>query len=124
MREQERPEIEFSDVWEWHDRLRELTPSRSQYWGLYKTKEEAEEWCVTDADINEDQFLAEGADVMIAWMTVMKSCGYSYEVAMQAVIDKLDVVIHRAERTNILVVENGQSWDKNYQRIKGLDREY
>lgn len=114
----------FEDAWERHDRLIEVTPKRSQYWSLHKSVEEALEWEVTDADINEDQFLAEGADVVISYMTTMKSCGYSYDVALEAIMDKLDLIINRAERTNILTIENGQSWDHNYKRIKGLDKEF
>jgi phosphoribosyl-ATP pyrophosphohydrolase len=112
------------EIWERHDHLMEITPKRSQYWGHAKAVEEAEEWAITDADINEDEFLSEGADLIIAWMTTMKSAGYSMDVALEAIQIKLEAVIDRAERTNIMTIENGSTWDNNYKRIKAFDIDY
>ena len=108
----------MKEIWEKHDRLMEITPKRSHYWGLHKTVEEAQEWEVTDWMFNEDQFLEEGADVVISYLTAMKSSGYSMEVALQAIVDKLDVIIDRADVANNLVEMNGRSWDENYQAVK------
>jgi hypothetical protein len=114
----------MKEIWEKHDKLIEITPKRSHYWGLDKAVEEAEEWRITDWEVNEDQFLEEGADLVIAYLTVMKSSGYSMEVAMQAIMNKLDVVIDRAERATVMEIENGLGWDRNYQKVKEIDRQY
>lgn len=106
------------EIWESHDYLVKETPERSYYWGLYKAKEEAIEWTCTDPDINEDQFLDEGADLIISYMTTMKSAGYSYEVACEAIMAKLNVVIDRAIDTTAETESNGKSWDENYLEVK------
>ena|SRR3990167_6616680 len=110
--------INFKDLWNHHDNIGIFTPKRSKYWGLHKTTEEAMEWEVTDSDVNEDQFLDEGSDVVISWMTTMKSAGYSYEVAMEALVSKLNVVIDRVIEADILVKNSTMTFDEAYLKIK------
>ena len=88
------------------------------YWGIEKTYEEAEEWRVTDPDINEDQFLDEGADIVIAWMGAMKSAGYSYEVAIEAIRLKMNIVIDRVIEADILTKNSDMGFDEAYQKVK------
>ena len=79
------------------------------------------EFEVTDptlTDEHREHFIEEGADLIIVWMGAMKEAGFSYEVSLQAVKKKLDVVIDRASVTNDLVEMTGRSWDENYQAVK------
>ena len=113
----------MKELWDYHDHIIQNTPKRSVYWGLQSTYEEADEWRVTDSDINEDQFLEEGADIIIAYMTTMKSAGYSYEVAMQAIYEKMNVVIDRVVEADILSRGGTMSFDTAYKSIKELEKD-
>ena len=88
-------DLSFRSLWQHHDHIVRNTPPRSTQLGVESTRREADGWCVTDPDINEDQFLEEGADVVISWMTTMKSAGYSCEVAIQSIYEKMNVVINK-----------------------------
>ena len=108
----------MKELWDYHDNIVTNTPKRSVYWGLHKTTEEAQEWEVTDPDINEDQFLDEGADIVISWMTAMKSAGYSYEVTIEAIRLKMNVVINRVLDADFLCRTKGMEFDEAYQKVK------
>ena|SRR3990167_9055264 len=114
--------MDFEELWEHHDNIGKYAPHRSVYWGLQKAREEADEWCFTDPTINEEQFLSEGADVVIAWMGAMKEAGFSYDVALESIRLKMNVVIDRVIEADILSRGGAMTFDTAYQNIKSLEK--
>ena len=54
-------------------------------------------------------------------MGAMKSAGYSYEVAIEAIRLKMNVVINRCIDANFLSKERAMTFDTAYQSIKSLE---
>ena len=106
------------ELWEKHDQLLEVTPHRSVYWGIYRTQAEAVEFTQTDPELTPQEFLDEGSDIIISVMTTFKSAGISYEVALQAIHNKLDEITDRATKATIEVPIFDSEWEEAYQRIK------
>ena len=97
--------------------VREEGIDRSTYWWLEKSNEEAQEWKVTDPDIDFEAFLMEGADVFISWVGTMRAAGVSWEMAWDAVKFKMDIIeqrLHYAKKA----AGNGRPFEENYERAK------
>ena len=115
--EQERPELTFQQIWQQHDEIGRKAP-RDMMWGLDQVKNEADEWHDEHPDPTSQEFLYEGADVILAWMTAMKGAGISMEVAMQAVWEKTNIVLDRLIRTEEIALKEGIEHDLAYDRVK------
>lgn len=115
--ETDRPELTFQRLWQHHDEIGRQAP-RDMMWGLDQVKNEADEWHAEHPDPTSQEFLYEGADVVLAWMTAMKGAGISMEVALQAVWEKTNVVIDRLIQTNEIVLKEGVEQDVAYERVK------
>jgi phosphoribosyl-ATP pyrophosphohydrolase len=113
----ERPTPSFDQIWQQHDELGKLAP-RTLEWGLNQVKNEAQELHDEHHDPTSQEFLYEGADVVLAWMTAMKAAGISMEVALQAIWEKTNIVYDRLVQTNEIVLREGVEQDVAYLRVK------
>ena len=111
----ERPSME--QIWAQHDEIGRERP-RDMMWGLNQVKNEADEWHDEHPDPTSQEFLYEGADVILAWMTAMKGAGISLEVAMQAVWEKTNIVLDRLIQTREIELREGIPHEVAYERIK------
>ena len=104
------------EIWDHHDNLLREVPDRPLRWSLDSIKAEAHELSEADHKDDPEGFLHEGADVVLSYMSAMKAAGFSYEVAMQAVMEKLNIVIDRAIRANLM--PSDMPWQQRYETVK------
>lgn len=118
----ERPAPSFQDLWQQHDELGRLVP-RTLEWGLNQVKNEADELHDEHHDPTSQEFLYEGADVVLAWMTTMKAAGISMEVALQAIWEKTNIIVDRLIRTREIEMTEGVEHDVAYARVKQEEKD-
>lgn len=111
----------FNQIWTQHDELGREAP-RDMVWGLNAVKSEADEWHDEHHDPTSQEFLYEGADVVIAWMTAMKGAGISMEVALQAIWEKTNIIYDRLIDARILSQGGAMTFDDAYNQVKELER--
>lgn len=115
----ERPD--FSQIWQQHDEIGRQAP-RDLMWGLDQVKNEADEWHDEHHDPTSQEFLYEGADVILAWMTTMKGAGISMEVALQAIWEKANIVVDRLLQSREIALREGVEVDVAYVRVKEKEK--
>lgn len=111
----------FERIWEHHSELNRLAP-RDLTWGLNQVKSEADELHDEHHDPTSQEFLYEGADVVLAWMTTMKAAGISMEVALQAIWEKTNIVVDRLLQTHEIMLREGVEQDVAYARVKEKEK--
>lgn len=112
----------FNKVWQQHDELGRLAP-RDMMWGLDQVRNEADEWHAEHPDPTSQEFLYEGADVVLAWMTTMKAAGISMEVALQAIWEKTNIIVDRLIQSHEIAMTEGVEMDVAYQMVKEKEKD-
>jgi hypothetical protein len=110
----------MKEVWDHHDHIVKNTPTRTHEWGIQAIRNEVDELSEIDPQTNPQEFLYEGADIVISYFTTMKSAGFSYEVVSQALIEKLNIVIDRFILAEKMPHEN---WEDRYLAAKEMQKE-
>jgi hypothetical protein len=76
------------------------------------------EWQEEHPERDMHNFLLEGADVMIAWISTMRMAGVSWQTAFEAVKFKYDIIEERINRT-VETMQEGHEYDVAYEYVKG-----
>lgn len=115
------------DIQELFQRSQEIEAQTSPYvdrnlgWWQGKNVEEATEWSEENPEEDMHNFLLEGADVMIAWISTMRMAGVSWQTAFEAVKFKYDILEARISQT-VQLMQEGHEYEVAYQQVKDASK--